>query len=88
VISVASLASRPRVPRPRPDGGWSRGAVDPPSQAAEAGLAIEGWGEPVVDQAARAHYQRRITELKAELEEAQERATAKRMPPPVRSSTR
>ena len=45
----------------------------PLSQAAEAGLAIEGWGEPVIDQAARAHYKRRITELEAELEEAQER---------------
>jgi pimeloyl-ACP methyl ester carboxylesterase len=44
----------------------------PPSQAAEAGLAIQGWGEPVIDQAARAHYQRRITELEQELEEAQE----------------
>lgn len=45
----------------------------PPSQAAEAGLAVEGWGDPVIDQAARAHYQRRITELEQELEEAQER---------------
>jgi pimeloyl-ACP methyl ester carboxylesterase len=45
----------------------------PPSQAAEAGLATEGWGEPVIDQAARAHYKRRISELEAELEEAQER---------------
>ena len=45
----------------------------PPSQAAEAGLAVEGWGEPVIDEAARAHYKRRITELEAELEEAQER---------------
>jgi hypothetical protein len=45
----------------------------PPSQAAEAGLAIEGWGEPVIDRAARAHYKRRITELEQELEEAQER---------------
>jgi pimeloyl-ACP methyl ester carboxylesterase len=44
-----------------------------PSQAAEAGLAIQGWGEPVIDQAARAHYQRRISELEQELEEAQER---------------
>jgi pimeloyl-ACP methyl ester carboxylesterase len=45
----------------------------PPSQAAEAGLAVEGWGDPVIDQAARAHYKRRITELEQELEEAQER---------------
>jgi class 3 adenylate cyclase len=45
----------------------------PPSQAAEAGLASEGWGEPVIDQAARAHYKRRISELEAELEETQER---------------
>jgi pimeloyl-ACP methyl ester carboxylesterase len=45
----------------------------PPSQAAEAGLAIEGWGEPIIDRAARAHYKRRITELEQELEEAQER---------------
>jgi pimeloyl-ACP methyl ester carboxylesterase len=45
----------------------------PPSQAAEAGLAVEGWGEPVIDEAARAQYKRRITELEAELEEAQER---------------
>jgi pimeloyl-ACP methyl ester carboxylesterase len=45
----------------------------PASQAAEAGLATEGWGEPVIDQAARAHYKRRITELEAEMEEAQER---------------
>jgi pimeloyl-ACP methyl ester carboxylesterase len=45
----------------------------PPSQAAEAGLAIQGWGEPVIDQAARLHYQRRITELEAELEEARQR---------------
>jgi pimeloyl-ACP methyl ester carboxylesterase len=45
----------------------------PPSQAAEAGLAIQGWGEPVIDQAARAHYRRRISELEQELEEAQER---------------
>jgi pimeloyl-ACP methyl ester carboxylesterase len=45
----------------------------PPSQAAEAGLAIEGRGEPVIDQAARAHYKHRITELEQELEEAQER---------------
>ena len=44
----------------------------PPSHAAEAGLAIQGWGEPVIDQAARAHYQRRITELEQEIEEAQE----------------
>ena len=45
----------------------------PPSRAAEAGLAIQGRGEPVIDQAARAHYKRRITELEQELEEAQER---------------
>jgi class 3 adenylate cyclase len=45
----------------------------PPSQAAEAGLATEGWGDPVIDQAARAHYQHRITELEAELEEAGQR---------------
>jgi class 3 adenylate cyclase len=45
----------------------------PPSQAAEAGLAIEGRGEPLIDQTARAHYKRRITELERELEEAQER---------------
>jgi pimeloyl-ACP methyl ester carboxylesterase len=45
----------------------------PASQAAEAGLAPEGWGEPVIDHAARAHYKRRITELEAELEEAEER---------------
>jgi class 3 adenylate cyclase len=45
----------------------------PPSQAADAGLAIEGWGQPVIDQAARAHYKRRITELEQEIEEAQER---------------
>jgi pimeloyl-ACP methyl ester carboxylesterase len=45
----------------------------PPSQAAEAGLAIQGRGEPVIDQAARAHYKRRITELEQELDEAQER---------------
>jgi class 3 adenylate cyclase len=45
----------------------------PPSQAAEAGLATEGWGDPVIDQAARAQYQRRITELEAELEEAEQR---------------
>jgi pimeloyl-ACP methyl ester carboxylesterase len=45
----------------------------PPSQAAEAGLAIQGWAEPVIDQAARAHYKRRISELEQELEEAQER---------------
>jgi pimeloyl-ACP methyl ester carboxylesterase len=45
----------------------------PPSQVAEAGLAIEGRGEPVIDQAARAHYQRRISELEQELEQAQER---------------
>jgi hypothetical protein len=45
----------------------------PPSQAAEAGLAIEGRGEPVIDQAARAQYRRRISELEQELEEAQER---------------
>jgi pimeloyl-ACP methyl ester carboxylesterase len=45
----------------------------PPSQAAEAGLATEGWGDPVIDQAARAHYQHRITELEAELEEAEQR---------------
>jgi pimeloyl-ACP methyl ester carboxylesterase len=44
----------------------------PPSQAAEAGLAIQGWGEPVIDQAARVHYQHRITELEQEIEEAQE----------------
>jgi hypothetical protein len=48
----------------------------PPSQAAEAGLATEGWGDPVIDQAARAHYQRRITELETELEEAEERGDA------------
>jgi hypothetical protein len=48
----------------------------PPSQAAEAGLATEGWGDPVIDQAARAHYQRRITELEQELDEAQERGDA------------
>jgi class 3 adenylate cyclase len=45
----------------------------PPSQAAEAGLAVEGRGEPVIDQAARAQYRRRISELEQELEEAQER---------------
>jgi pimeloyl-ACP methyl ester carboxylesterase len=45
----------------------------PPSQAAEAGLATEGWGEPVIDQAARDHYKRRISELEQELQEAQER---------------
>jgi hypothetical protein len=45
----------------------------PPSQAAEAGLATEGWGEAVIDQAARADYQRRISELEQEIEEAQER---------------
>ena len=45
----------------------------PPSQAAEAGLATEGWAEPVIDQAARAHYKRRISDLEQELEEAQER---------------
>jgi pimeloyl-ACP methyl ester carboxylesterase len=45
----------------------------PSSQAAEAGLATEGWGQPVIDQAARAHYQRRITELEDDLEEAKER---------------
>jgi pimeloyl-ACP methyl ester carboxylesterase len=45
----------------------------PPSQVVEAGLAIEGWGEPVIDQVARAHYKRRISELEQELEEAQER---------------
>ena len=44
----------------------------PPSRAAEAGLAIGGRGEPVIDQAARAHYKRRITELEQELEEAQQ----------------
>jgi class 3 adenylate cyclase len=48
----------------------------PPSQAAEAGLATEGWGEPVIDQAARAHYKRRITELEQELDEAEERGDA------------
>ena len=48
----------------------------PPSQAAEDGLATEGWGDPVIDQAARAHYQRRITELETELEEAAERGDA------------
>jgi pimeloyl-ACP methyl ester carboxylesterase len=48
----------------------------PPSQAAEAGLATEGWGEPVIDQAARVHYQRRITELEQELDEAQEQGDA------------
>jgi hypothetical protein len=45
----------------------------PPSHAAEAGLATEGWGEAVIDQAARADYQRRISELEQEIEEAQER---------------
>jgi pimeloyl-ACP methyl ester carboxylesterase len=45
----------------------------PPSHAAEAGLATEGWGEAVIDQAARADYQRRISELEQEIEKAQER---------------
>jgi pimeloyl-ACP methyl ester carboxylesterase len=44
----------------------------PPPQAAEAGLMIEGRGEPVIDQAARVHYQRRITELEQELDQAPE----------------
>ena len=52
------------------DGTGARSTL--PSQAAEAGLAIQGWGEPVIDQAARVHYQRRITELEQEIEEAQE----------------
>jgi N-methylhydantoinase B/oxoprolinase/acetone carboxylase alpha subunit len=52
-------------------GTWARSTS--PSRAAEAGLAIQGRGEPVIDQAARAHYRRRITELEQELEEAQER---------------
>ena len=45
----------------------------PPSRAAEAGLAIEGRAEPVIDQAARARYKRRVSELEQELEDAQER---------------
>jgi pimeloyl-ACP methyl ester carboxylesterase len=53
-------------------GAWSI----PPSQAAEAGLAIEGWGEPVIDQAARSHYKRRIAELDQEIGEAQEQGGA------------
>jgi pimeloyl-ACP methyl ester carboxylesterase len=44
----------------------------PPPQAAEAGLMIEGRGEPVIDQAARVHYQRRITELEQELDQVPE----------------
>jgi pimeloyl-ACP methyl ester carboxylesterase len=47
-----------------------------PSPAAEDGLASEGWGEPLIDQAARAHYKRRIAELETELEDAEERGDA------------
>jgi hypothetical protein len=56
--------------------------------AAEAGLGIEGRGEPVIDQAARAHYKRRITELEQELEQASEGGGGEAVPRPVRSSTR
>jgi pimeloyl-ACP methyl ester carboxylesterase len=42
--------------------------------AAEAGLAVQGRGEPLVDPTARAHYKRRIAELEGEIAEAQERA--------------
>jgi hypothetical protein len=41
--------------------------------AAEAGLAAMGRGEPVIDPTARARYKRRIAELEADIDEAQER---------------
>lgn len=46
------------------------------AHAAEAGLAIEGRGEPLIDQTARAEYKRRIAELEGDIEEAQERRDA------------
>ena len=42
-------------------------------EAAEAGLGPEGRGVPVIDEAARAHYQRRITELEDEIDDAHDR---------------
>jgi pimeloyl-ACP methyl ester carboxylesterase len=42
------------------------------AEAAETGLGIDGRGEPVIDQAARAQYQRRITELEDAIDDAHE----------------
>ncbi len=41
--------------------------------AAEAGLAAVGRGEPIIDEAARAQYKRRVAELERDIDEAQER---------------
>jgi hypothetical protein len=43
------------------------------SPAAQAGLAIQGPGEPVIDQTALAQYKRRIAELETEIDQAHER---------------
>jgi len=42
------------------------------TEAVENGLGRDGRGEPVIDQAARAHYQRRIAELEAVIDDAYE----------------
>jgi hypothetical protein len=41
--------------------------------AAQAGLAVQGRGEPVIDQTARAQYKRRIAELETDIDQAHER---------------
>ena len=43
------------------------------SAAAETGLAAPGYGEPVLDRTALAHYKRRVAELEAAIDEAHER---------------
>ena len=43
------------------------------SAAAQAGLAIQGRGEPVIDQTALAQYKRRIAELETQIDQAHER---------------
>jgi hypothetical protein len=44
-----------------------------PAAAADAGLAPVGRGEPVIDGTARAQYKRRIAELEADIDQAQDR---------------
>jgi hypothetical protein len=50
------------------------GRTTPAAAAAEAGLAVEGQGAPVIDSTARAQYKARIAELEADIEEAQSRS--------------
>ena len=59
-----------------------------PSRAAEAGLAIQGRGGPVIDQAARAHTSAGSPSWNRSSRRPRNGATEKQLPPPVKSSTR